>query len=120
MRVVIVGGGVLGTMHAWQALSRGHQVVQLEREADARGASVRNFGLVWADGDSLRYYPAYAGAGLDERQPQAAVAREHGMQLLMVQRRDSVYAQTTDPARVVHRAEVTTGVWLMTDRAAAG
>src|SRR5215475_2255963 len=57
MRVVIVGGGVLGTMHAWHALRRGHQVVQIEREAQARGASVRNFGLIWvsgrAEGDEL-------------------------------------------------------------------
>ncbi|MCO1575064.1 TIGR03364 family FAD-dependent oxidoreductase [Crossiella sp. SN42] len=50
MRVLIVGGGVLGTMHAWQALSRGHDVIQLEREPEARGASVRNFGLVWVSG----------------------------------------------------------------------
>ncbi|HEX3787914.1 MAG TPA: TIGR03364 family FAD-dependent oxidoreductase [Pseudonocardiaceae bacterium] len=50
MRVLIVGGGVLGTMHAWHAVRRGHQVVQLEREAEARGASVRNFGLVWVGG----------------------------------------------------------------------
>jgi FAD dependent oxidoreductase TIGR03364 len=50
MRVVIVGGGVLGTMHAWHALRRGHQVVQIEREAQARGASVRNFGLIWVSG----------------------------------------------------------------------
>ncbi|MBB4676897.1 TIGR03364 family FAD-dependent oxidoreductase [Crossiella cryophila] len=52
MRVLIVGGGVLGTMHAWQALSRGHDVIQLEREPEARGASVRNFGLVWVSGRS--------------------------------------------------------------------
>jgi FAD dependent oxidoreductase TIGR03364 len=49
-RVVIVGGGVLGMMHAVQARSRGMEVVQLEREAGARGASVRNFGLVWVSG----------------------------------------------------------------------
>jgi FAD dependent oxidoreductase TIGR03364 len=49
-RVVIVGGGVLGTMHAVQARRRGFEVVQLEREAGARGASVRNFGLVWVSG----------------------------------------------------------------------
>jgi FAD dependent oxidoreductase TIGR03364 len=49
-RVVIVGGGVLGTMHAVAARRRGFEVVQLEREAEARGASVRNFGLVWASG----------------------------------------------------------------------
>ncbi|WTW95968.1 TIGR03364 family FAD-dependent oxidoreductase [Streptomycetaceae bacterium NBC_01309] len=50
MRIVVVGGGVLGTMHAWQAVRRGHDVVHLEREREARGASVRNFGLVWVGG----------------------------------------------------------------------
>ncbi|WP_460438914.1 TIGR03364 family FAD-dependent oxidoreductase [Amycolatopsis stemonae] len=50
MRILIVGGGVLGTAHAWQAVERGHEVVQLEREPEARGASVRNFGLVWVGG----------------------------------------------------------------------
>ncbi|MFI9718088.1 TIGR03364 family FAD-dependent oxidoreductase [Streptomyces sp. NPDC052396] len=50
MRVIVVGAGVLGTMHAWQAVQRGHQVVHIEREAEARGASVRNFGLVWVSG----------------------------------------------------------------------
>jgi FAD dependent oxidoreductase TIGR03364 len=49
-RVVIVGGGVIGTMHAVEARRRGFEVVQLEREAEARGASVRNFGLVWVSG----------------------------------------------------------------------
>ncbi len=57
-RVVIVGGGVLGTMHAFHAIRLGMRVTHLEREAAARGASVRNFGLVWvsgrADGDELR------------------------------------------------------------------
>jgi FAD dependent oxidoreductase TIGR03364 len=50
MRVTIVGGGILGTTHALEAISRGHDVVQVEREADARGATVRNFGLVWVSG----------------------------------------------------------------------
>jgi glycine/D-amino acid oxidase-like deaminating enzyme len=48
--VIIAGGGVLGTMHAVMARRRGFEVVQLEREAEARGASVRNFGLVWVSG----------------------------------------------------------------------
>jgi FAD dependent oxidoreductase TIGR03364 len=47
---VVVGGGVLGTMHAWMARRRGFEVVHLEREPEPRGASVRNFGLVWVSG----------------------------------------------------------------------
>src|SRR5215467_4775299 len=37
-------------MHAVMARRRGFEVVQLERETEARGASVRNFGLVWVSG----------------------------------------------------------------------
>jgi FAD dependent oxidoreductase TIGR03364 len=48
--VVIVGGGILGTMHAVSARQRGFRVVHLERELTGRGASVRNFGLVWVSG----------------------------------------------------------------------
>jgi FAD dependent oxidoreductase TIGR03364 len=48
--MVVVGGGVLGTMHAHAARNRGFEVVHLEREAGPRGASVRNFGLVWVSG----------------------------------------------------------------------
>lgn len=50
MAVVIVGSGILGLMHAVQAQDLGHDVVHLEREAGTRGASVRNFGLVWVSG----------------------------------------------------------------------
>ncbi|MEV6656112.1 TIGR03364 family FAD-dependent oxidoreductase [Nocardia fluminea] len=52
MRLVIIGGGILGTAHAWSATARGHEVVHLEREREARGATVRNFGLVWVSGRS--------------------------------------------------------------------
>jgi FAD dependent oxidoreductase TIGR03364 len=50
MRVTIIGGGVLGTSHALEAIQRGHHVTHLEREVEARGATVRNFGLVWVSG----------------------------------------------------------------------
>ncbi len=52
-RVVIVGGGILGLMHAFFARRRGYEVVHLEREAGTRGASVRNFGLVWVSGRAV-------------------------------------------------------------------
>ena len=57
-QVVIVGGGILGTMHAVLARRRGFAVTHLEREPEGRGASVRNFGLVWVSGRR-------AGAELD-------------------------------------------------------
>lgn len=41
-----------------------------------------------ADADSLRYYPAYETAPLAELGPQRAVAAEHHLQLLVVQRPD--------------------------------
>jgi FAD dependent oxidoreductase TIGR03364 len=50
LHAVIVGGGVLGTMHAVMARRHGFSVTHLEREPEARGASVRNFGLVWVSG----------------------------------------------------------------------
>jgi FAD dependent oxidoreductase TIGR03364 len=49
-QAVVVGAGVLGSLHAHAALRRGFDVVHLEREHAARGASVRNFGLVWVSG----------------------------------------------------------------------
>ncbi|HVC25432.1 MAG TPA: TIGR03364 family FAD-dependent oxidoreductase [Acidimicrobiales bacterium] len=49
-RLVVVGGGILGTMHAVEGARRGFEVVQLDRDAVPRGASVRNFGLVWVSG----------------------------------------------------------------------
>jgi FAD dependent oxidoreductase TIGR03364 len=49
-RVVIVGGGVIGTMHAREACRRGWEVVHLEADPGPRRASVRNFGLVWVSG----------------------------------------------------------------------
>src|ERR1700677_2388683 len=49
-RVVIVGGGVIGTMHAWEACRRGWEVVHLEADPGPRRASVRMFGLVWVSG----------------------------------------------------------------------
>jgi FAD dependent oxidoreductase TIGR03364 len=49
-RIVVVGAGILGTMHAHRAVAAGHEVVHLDRDAEARTASVRNFGLCWVSG----------------------------------------------------------------------
>ena len=49
-RAVIVGAGIVGTMHAIEAIRRGYRVTQLEADAVPRRASVRNFGLIWVTG----------------------------------------------------------------------
>mgnify|MGYP002652899997 CR=1 FL=1 len=50
MHVVIVGGGIVGTAHALEAVRRGHHVTQFEREPEARGATPRSLGLVRVSG----------------------------------------------------------------------
>lgn len=50
--MVVVGGGILGTMHAVLAVRAGASVVHLDRHERPEGASVRNFGLVWVSGRS--------------------------------------------------------------------
>ena len=48
--IAIVGAGIVGLAHAYMALRKGYKVVLFEREQSAVGASVRNFGLLWAIG----------------------------------------------------------------------
>src|SRR5271165_4200378 len=50
MRAVVVGGGIVGTWHAFELVGAGFAVDHLEAEAGPVGASVRNFGLVWVSG----------------------------------------------------------------------
>ncbi len=57
-RILVVGGGVIGTMHAYLALKAGLEVIHVERDSIPSSASVRNFGLVWVSGRE-------AGAELD-------------------------------------------------------
>ena len=50
MRVILIGGGIIGTTHARELLKAGHEVIHCERDPEAQSASVRNFGLVWVSG----------------------------------------------------------------------
>lgn len=70
-RLIVVGGGVLGTMHAFEGVQRGFEVIHLERDRTPTGASVRNFGLIWISG---RAYGAELALATDARQRWEAIA----------------------------------------------
>lgn len=48
--IIVIGGGILGTFHAYHALQEGKSVLQLEKDNYPVGSTVRNFGQVVPSG----------------------------------------------------------------------
>ncbi|MGE8432867.1 TIGR03364 family FAD-dependent oxidoreductase [Chryseobacterium joostei] len=53
--LLVVGGGILGTFHAYHALKKNLKVAILEKNAVPQGATVRNFGQVVPSGMDLKW-----------------------------------------------------------------
>lgn len=53
--VIIIGGGVLGTFHAYHALEKGFSVRLFEKNKRPQGATVRNFGQIVPSGMDTKW-----------------------------------------------------------------
>ncbi|NEQ54352.1 MAG: TIGR03364 family FAD-dependent oxidoreductase [Leptolyngbya sp. SIO3F4] len=50
--ILIIGSGIIGLAHAYEAAKAGKKVVVVEKSARPIGASIRNFGLIWPIGQA--------------------------------------------------------------------
>ncbi|MEJ5147842.1 MULTISPECIES: TIGR03364 family FAD-dependent oxidoreductase [Sphingobacterium] len=62
--LIVVGGGILGTFHAYHALVKGLRVLQLEKDNYPVSSTVRNFGQVVPSGMSGKWFD-YGVRGLE-------------------------------------------------------
>ncbi len=95
--LAVVGAGILGLAHALAAVRRGLSVVVIDRDAQANGASVRNFGFVTVTGQragehwrrARRSRDVWAEvapqAGIDVLQRGSLVAARHEESLAVIE-----------------------------------
>ncbi|ATC32995.1 TIGR03364 family FAD-dependent oxidoreductase [Caulobacter vibrioides] len=92
--VAVVGAGIVGLAHALAAARLGKRVVVVDRDAQANGASVRNFGFVTVTGQERGAVWSHARRSADVWREVAAAAGVEVLQrgLTMVARRPEAKA----------------------------
>lgn len=90
--VAVVGAGIIGLAHALAAARLGKRVVVIDRDAQANGASIRNFGFVTVTGQQAGDCWRRAMRSRDvwaEVAPAAGIAIEHEGLVVAVRRAES-------------------------------
>jgi FAD dependent oxidoreductase TIGR03364 len=83
--LAVVGSGIVGLAHAWAGARLGKRVVVIERDGQANGASIRNFGFVTVTGQKAGEVWGRARRSRDlwlAAAPGAGIAVEHRNLLL--------------------------------------
>jgi FAD dependent oxidoreductase TIGR03364 len=91
--LAVVGAGIVGLGHALAAVRRGLRVVVIDRDAEARGASVRNFGFVTVTGQQAGTCWERARRSRDiwlEIAPQAGIPIEQEGLIVVARRREAM------------------------------
>ncbi|MFO7921979.1 MAG: TIGR03364 family FAD-dependent oxidoreductase [Nioella sp.] len=102
--MAVVGAGIVGLAHALAAARRGKRVVVIDRDTQANGASIRNFGFVTVTGQQAGNCWARA---MRSREVWAEIAPKAGIEVL--QRGLTVLAER-DEAVAVLEAFLATGM----------
>lgn len=53
--LIVIGGGILGTFHAYAAIKKGLKVALFEKDSQPSGATVRNFGQIVPSGMNTKW-----------------------------------------------------------------
>lgn len=94
--LIVVGGGILGTFHAYHALLMGKKVLQLEKDNYPAGSTVRNFGQVVPSGMTGKWFQY----GLRSLEIYQAIQEEFD---ITVRKNGSVYiASDEDEQTLIH------------------
>lgn len=94
--LAVVGAGIVGLAHALAAARRGKRVVVIDRDAQANGASIRNFGFVTVTGQQAG---ECWGRAMRARAIWAEVAPKAGIEI--VQRGLNVLAERPEAVAVL-------------------